>query len=52
MAECIAIAVVTQGRTLDEVSANLKEAIELHLGIESLPKDLLSVTFIDDQNEK
>lgn len=51
VAECIEIAVVTQGRTLEEVSANLKEAIELHLEIESLPKDLLSVTFIHDQTE-
>ena len=31
VAECLEIAVVTQGRTLDETIANLKEAIALHL---------------------
>lgn len=31
VAECVEIAVVTQGRTLDEVMANLQEAIALHL---------------------
>ena len=31
VAECLEIAVVTQGATLDEVTANLKEAVELHL---------------------
>ena len=31
VAECIEISVVTQGLTLDEVSANLKEAVSLHL---------------------
>jgi predicted RNase H-like HicB family nuclease len=30
-AECLEIAVVTQGRTLDQTLANLKEAIALHL---------------------
>lgn len=30
-AECLELAVVTQGRTLDETVANLREAIELHL---------------------
>ena len=30
-AECLEIAVVTQGRTLDETLANLREAIGLHL---------------------
>ena len=30
-AECLEIAVVTQGRTLDETLANLREAIALHL---------------------
>ncbi len=30
-ASCIEIAVVTQGRTLDEVAANLGQAIRLHL---------------------
>ena len=36
VAECLEIAVVTQGATLDEVTANLKEAVELHLASENL----------------
>ena len=36
IAECLEIAVVTQGATLDEVMANLKEAVELHLASEDL----------------
>jgi predicted RNase H-like HicB family nuclease len=31
IAECLEIAVVTQGRTLDETVANLREAVALHL---------------------
>lgn len=31
VAECMEIAVVTQGKTLDEVSQNLVEAVSLHL---------------------
>jgi len=31
VAECIEISVVTQGRTLDEVVDNLREAVALHL---------------------
>jgi predicted RNase H-like HicB family nuclease len=31
VAECLEIPVVTQGATLDEVSANLREAVALHL---------------------
>ncbi len=31
VAECLEVAVVTQGRTLDEVVTNLQEAIALHL---------------------
>ncbi|ALA61155.1 type II toxin-antitoxin system HicB family antitoxin [Nitrospira moscoviensis] len=31
MAECVEVAVVTQGRTIDETVANLKEAVALHL---------------------
>ena len=30
-AECVEIPVVTQGATLDETVANLREAVELHL---------------------
>jgi predicted RNase H-like HicB family nuclease len=36
IAECINLSVVTQGKTLDELVANLKEAIELHLEGEDL----------------
>lgn len=31
VAECLEIAVVTQGRSLDETIANLEEAVALHL---------------------
>jgi predicted RNase H-like HicB family nuclease len=34
--ECLDLPVVTQGKTLDEVTDNLKEAIELHLEGEDL----------------
>lgn len=34
--ECLEVAVVTQGRSLDELVANLQEAIQLHLEGESL----------------
>jgi predicted RNase H-like HicB family nuclease len=34
VAECLEIAVVTQGRTLDETVRNLQEAIALHLEAE------------------
>ncbi len=36
IAECIDLPVVTQGKTLDELVANLQEAIELHLEGEDL----------------
>ena len=36
VAECLDISVVTQGVTLDETIANLKEAVALHLEGESL----------------
>jgi predicted RNase H-like HicB family nuclease len=36
VAECLEVAVVTQGRTADEVLANLQEAIALHLEGEDL----------------
>ena len=35
VAECLEVAVVTQGKTLDEVVSNLKEAISLHLESEN-----------------
>jgi predicted RNase H-like HicB family nuclease len=36
VAECLEIAVVTQGATLDEVTRNLQEAVGLHLEDEDL----------------
>ena len=36
VAECLDLPVVTQGKTLDEVTANLQEAIGLHLRGEDL----------------
>ena len=36
VAECLEIPVVTQGATLDEVTQNLREAVELHLAGEDL----------------
>jgi len=33
-ARCLDVDVFTQGKTLDQVVANLKEAIELHLSID------------------
>ena len=49
--ECLEVAVVTQGRTLDEVASNLEEAVSLHLEGEDLTRIgihaavRLSVTF-------
>ena len=51
VAECMEIAVVTQGKTLDETMANLQEAVALHLEDENLsdfdlaPNPSLLVTF-------
>lgn len=36
VAECMEIAVVTQGKTLDETMSNLQEAVALHLEGENL----------------
>jgi predicted RNase H-like HicB family nuclease len=36
VAECVEISVVTQGRTLDEVTGNLREAAALYLDGEDL----------------
>ena len=49
VAECVEIPVVTQGLTIDETLANLKEAMALHLEDEDLselglvPSPILSV---------
>ncbi len=51
VAECLEIPVVTQGRSLDEVVRNLREAVELHLEGEDLaelghaPSPSILVTF-------
>ena len=51
VAECLEIPVVTQGKTLDEVTRNLREAVELHLEGENLeelglaPSPTILVTF-------
>ncbi len=37
VAECLDLAVVTQGRTLDETVQSLREAIQLHLEGEDRP---------------
>lgn len=36
VAECIHLAIVTQGKTLDEAVQNLRQAIQLHLEDEDL----------------
>ena len=36
VAECLDLSVVTQGNTLDEVTANIRDAIGLHLEGENL----------------
>lgn len=36
VAECLELPVVTQGKTLDELAANLQEALALHLEGEDL----------------
>lgn len=51
VAECLEIPVVTQGKSLDEVTRNLREAVELHLEGEDLtelgfvPSPTILVTF-------
>ena len=51
VAECLEIAVVTQGRTLDELVDNLREAVDLHLDGEDasafglVPAPRLAVTY-------
>jgi predicted RNase H-like HicB family nuclease len=43
VAECLEIPVVTQGRTLDEVTRNLREAVELaELGLAPSPGILVT----------
>ena len=44
VAECLEVAVVTQGRSLDETLANLRSALERHLDDEALAQAGLSPT--------
>jgi predicted RNase H-like HicB family nuclease len=43
VAECREIAVMTQGQTLDEITLNLREAVELYLEDERIPPDRLVI---------
>ena len=45
VAECIDLPIVTQGRTLDEVVENIKEALNLHLEGEDLEELGISSDF-------
>ena len=46
--ECVEIAVVTQGKTLDETVKNLQEAVSLHLEDENLTEMGLALNFYTD----
>lgn len=48
VAHCVGLGVVSQGRTIEEAQANLKEAVELYLesfGTEDLPESTGEVFF-------
>jgi len=45
VAECIDLPIVTQGKTLDEVVENIREAISLHLEGEDLEELEISPDF-------
>ena len=45
VAECVDLPIVTQGKTLDEVVENIREAIELHLEDENLEELGISPNF-------
>ena len=45
--ECVEIAVVTQGKTLDETVQNLQEAVSLHLEDENLTEMGLAIKHED-----
>ena len=45
VAECMDLPVVTQGKTLDEVAENIKEALSLHLEEENLEELEISPHF-------
>ena len=45
VAECVDLPIVTQGKTLDEVVENIREAVELHLEGEDLEELGISPNF-------
>ncbi len=45
VAECLDLPIVTQGKTLDEVVKNIKEAVEVHLEGEDLEELEISPDF-------
>jgi predicted RNase H-like HicB family nuclease len=48
VAECLNLAVVTQGMTLDETVQNLREAIQLHLEGEDPAEELRSYYYTEE----
>lgn len=44
VAECVEVAIVTQGRSLDEIVANLRGALALHLADDERARTGLSAT--------
>jgi predicted RNase H-like HicB family nuclease len=43
VARCVELGVVSQGKTIEEAQANLKEAVELYIesfGVEDLPESI------------
>jgi predicted RNase H-like HicB family nuclease len=48
VARCMELGVVSQGKTIAEAQANLKEAVELYVesfGVEDLPENLGEILF-------
>ena len=48
VARCVELGVVSQGKTIAEAQANLREAVELYVesfGVEDLPENLGEVLF-------
>lgn len=48
VAQCIELGVVSQGKTIEEAQANLKEAVELYIesfGMEDLPDSSGEIVF-------
>jgi len=48
VAHCVELGVVSQGKTIEEAQANLKEAVELYIesfGTEDIPESMGEVVF-------